>query len=294
MQFSDNTRGAMLMMASMASFTFGDTAVKALGALGMPLSQILVIRGSVATLFIVVLAASIGQLRLRLPRKDLGLVVLRSAAEVASAYFFLTALIHMPIANVAALLQMLPLTVTLGGALFFAEAVGWRRWIAIAVGFCGMLLIVRPGTDGFDAWSVYALIAVAGVTVRDLATRRMSAQVPSLTVTAWASVCVLIFAAIWSVGQDWIAVDTQATWLLAATSLFIVGGYTFSVMVMRVGDVSFVAPFRYTGLVWALILGWFVFGDWPSSLTLVGATLIVGMGLFTLWREAQVKRRKRP
>ncbi|MCC1494987.1 DMT family transporter [Cognatishimia sp. F0-27] len=287
---TDNTRGALIMTASMACFTFGDTCVKALGTLGMPLSQILVIRGILATSFILGLAWWLGQLRFRMSRRDASLVALRSIAEAAAAYFFLTALIHMPLANVTALLQMLPLTVTLGSAVFFAEPVGWRRWMAIAIGFVGMVLIVRPGTEGFDLHAVYALIAVLGVTLRDLVTRRLSKTVPSLTVTVCSSFAVLIFAAIWSVGQEWVAVDgSTGLWLLGA-SVLIIGGYTFSVMVMRVGDVSFTAPFRYTGLVWALLLGWLVFGDWPSELTLIGASMIVGTGLFTLWREKRVAR----
>lgn len=289
-KITDNTRGALLMMASMASFTFGDTCIKALGST-LPLSQIMTIRGVVASLFILGLAHTLGHVRLRIPRRDLGLVAIRSLAEVAASYFFLTALVHMPIANITALLQMLPLTVTVGGALFFAEPVGWRRWLAIAVGFAGMLLIVRPGSEGFDAWSLYALIAVACVTLRDLSTRRMSAAVPSLMVTLAAAVSVLIFSLFWSLGQDWQPIGGSSALLLAAASAFIVAGYSFSVMVMRVGEVSFVAPFRYTGLLWALVLGFVVFGDWPAMLTLIGAGLIVGTGIFTLWREGLARRR---
>lgn len=286
---SDNTRGALLMMGSMAFFTLGDTCVKVLGA-SLPLSQILVIRGLVASVFIAALARSLGQLTFRLPARDLRLIGIRSIAEVAASFFFLTALVHMPLANISALLQMLPLTVTLGGALFFAEPVGWRRWLAICIGFVGMLLIVRPGTEGFDFWSIYALISVLCVTVRDLSTRRMSRAVPSLTVTLSASLSVVLFGLVWSVSQDWQPLDSASLWLLALASICIVGGYSFSVMTMRVGEVSFVAPFRYTGLVFALILGWFVFGDWPIPLTLMGAALIVATGIFTLLREAKVRR----
>jgi S-adenosylmethionine uptake transporter len=289
---SANARGAMIMMASMACFTFGDACVKALGV-QMPLSQIMTLRGIVSSLFVYVLARGMGQLRFDLPRRDWMLVGLRSVAEVASAYFFLGALIRMPLANVTALLQMLPLTVTLGSAVFFGEPVGWRRWVAIAIGFCGMLLIVQPGTDGFDIWSIYALIAVFCVTVRDLVTRRMSREVPSLTVTFAAALSVLVFSAVWSLQQDWVALETGSAVLLLLASAFIVGGYSFSVMVMRVGDVSFVAPFRYTGLIWALIIGVLVFGDWPAPLMLAGAALIVATGLYTLLREAAVKRRAR-
>lgn len=292
MTLSDNMRGALLMMASMACFTLGDACVKALGA-DLPLAQIITLRGLVAASFIGILARALGQLTFRLPRKDLGLIGLRCLAEVGATFFFLTALIHMPLANVSALLQMLPLTVTLGGALVFGEQVGWRRWLAIGIGFGGMLMIVRPGTEGFDVWSIYALISVLCVTVRDLAVRRLSKAVPSLTVTFTAAVSVLLFGAVWSAtGSDWQPLDTRALLLLLVASTCIVGGYSFSVMTMRVGEVSFVAPFRYTGLIFALILGWLVFGDWPILLTLLGAALIVSTGLFTLWREAQVRRAK--
>ena len=175
----------------------------------------------------------------------------------------------------------------------FREAVGWRRWTAIAIGFCGMLLIVRPGTDGFTGASIYALCAVLAVTVRDLVTRRISTQTPSLTVTFVCSVMVTLFAAGWSFGQDWVAMTPRLTALVLLATTFIIGAYLFSVMVMRVGDVSFVAPFRYTGLVWALVLGFVVFGEWPDVLTIVGASIIVATGVFSLLREARLKRRVR-
>lgn len=289
---SENTRGALFMMGSMAAFTFGDTCVKLIGD-AVPLSQLLVLRGALASLFIYALARSLGALRFDLPRRDWALVALRSLAEIGAAYFFITALIRMPLANVTALLQLLPLTVTLGAALVFREAVGWRRWLAIAVGFSGMLLIVRPGTEGFNVYTLYALAAVACVTVRDLSTRRMSREVPSLTVTLCASLAVLGFALALSIGQDWQPVTPRLAVLIGASALFIIGGYLFSVMVMRVGDIAAIAPFRYTALVWALALGWLVFGEWPKPITLLGASIVVATGIYTLWRERQLNQRRR-
>jgi S-adenosylmethionine uptake transporter len=287
MTLSDNTRGAVLMVASMAAFTFGDTCVKSLSD-QMPLSQILVIRGCLASAAIACLAIAMGQLRLRLPRRDLGLIALRSLGEVGAAFFFLQALFHLPLANVTALLQMLPLTVTLGGALVFGEQVGWRRWSAIAVGFVGMLLIVQPGGEGFGRYTIYGLLAVLFVTLRDLSTRKMSSAAPSLTVTLGASVAVLIFALGMSLGEDWVQLNAQNLPPLLGSSCFIIGGYSLSVLVMRVGDVSFTAPFRYAGLLWALLLGWLVFGDWPDVLTLTGAAIVVATGLYTLFRQSRV------
>ncbi len=284
-----NLRGAALMMSSMAAFTFNDTAIKATGG-ALPLFQLLTIRGAIATALIFVLARHLGALDLRIPRADLGLVAARSISEIGAAYFFLSALLHMPLANVTAILQVLPLSVTLGAALLFGEPVGWRRFGAIAVGFAGMLLIVRPGPDGFNVFAGYALAAVVCVTVRDLATRRMSGAVHSLTVTFCASASVLVFSAVVSTGTVWVAMDARLWLLLGASALFIFAGYLFSVAVMRVGDVSVTAPFRYTGLLWALALGWLVFGDWPDPLTLTGAGIVVATGLFTLYRERAVLR----
>jgi len=288
---SDNTKGALLMMCSMAAFTFNDTLVKSLGT-DVPLFQMLFLRGALASVLIWGLAKSLGKLRWSLSRQDWALVIVRTVAEIGAAYFFITALYHMPLANVTAILQILPLTVTLGGALFFDEAVGWRRASAIAAGFVGMLLIVRPGPDGFDQYAIYAMVAVAFVTLRDLSTRKMSPNVPSMTVTLVASLGVMVFAGVASLSGDWVALDGRQWMLLSGAALFILGGYLFSVLVMRVGEVSFIAPFRYSGLLWALILGFVVFGDWPDPITLTGAAIVVGAGVFTLLRGRKLSQEK--
>ena len=287
---SPNLAGALLMIAGMACFTLNDTLMKATNG-EVPLFHLLFLRGLLASALIAGLAWSRGALHLRIPLRDWKLIAIRSASEVAAAYFFVTALLNMPLANITAILQVLPLTVTLGAALFFRETIGWRRMLAIAVGFCGMLLIVRPGPEGFSIWSVYALISVLCVTARDLATRRLSRAVPSLMVTLCASTSVFVLAGLASLGTPWQPVSQDMVILIVAAGLFVVGGYFFSVQVMRVGDVSFVAPFRYTGLIWALVLGWLVFGDWPKPLTLIGAGIIVATGLFTLYRERALLRR---
>ena len=287
---SPNLAGALLMMASMACFTINDALIKATGG-AVPLFQLLVLRGLLATFLIAGLAWSLGAFRVKVARADWGWIALRSASEVGAAYFFITALLNMPLANITAILQVLPLTVTLGSALFFREAVGWRRMTAIGVGFCGMLLIVRPGPDGFTLWSVYALIAVLCVTARDLVTRRLSPDAPSLLVTFSASLVVLLAAGAASLTIEWVPVPLELGRLIAASSLFIVGGYYFSVQVMRQGDVSFIAPFRYTGLLWALVLGWLMFGEWPGALTLLGAAIVVAASAYTMIRERRLNRR---
>ena len=289
---SDNLTGALLMMGSMAAFTLNDTAMKLMAG-EVPLFQLLFLRGLLTSCAVAVIAWKMGVLTARVPRRDWGLIALRTLAETGAAYFFLTALFNMPIANVTAILQALPLVITLAAALVFGEPVGWRRIVAIMVGFVGVMLIVRPGAADFNFYSVYTLIAVACVTVRDLSSRRLSRDVPSIFVTLITSVSIMVFFGLAGLGAGWVPMSAPQLGLTAGAALFIIGGYLFSIMVMRVGEISFVAPFRYTGLLWALVLGWVAFGEWPGLLTLIGAAIVVGSGLFTLYREAQLGRKTR-
>ncbi len=286
-QLSPNQQGALLMLASMAAFTCNDTLVKLVGQT-VPLWQIVTIRGVLASVLLLGLAKAMGALRFDFPARDWGLVLARCAAEAAATFLFLSALLELPLANVTAVLQMLPLTVTLCAALFLGERVGWRRSLAIVLGFAGMLLIVRPGGADFGPATIYALLAVVVLTLRDLVTRQMSAAVPSLTVTFLSALSVMLFGIGLGLGESWQPVGGREWALLFAMGLLILLAYLCAVMTIRVGEVSAVAPLRYTGLVWALLLGWLVFGDWPSVITLVGAAIVVAAGLFTLLREREV------
>ncbi len=284
MALSANMKGALLMTASMTSFTVNDMFVKLLGE-HLPFFQLLLLRSIGATALMFLLVHRTGTLIWPGNAKDRWLVLIRGLAEMAAAYFFLTALIHMPIANVTAILQALPLTVALGAVLFLGEDIGWRRFLAIGIGFVGVFLIVRPGSDVFSVYSIYALLAVVAVTIRDLAVRRLSPDIPSLTVAFAGAFLILLFAAAGAVGTDWVSLRPMDWLWLAGSIVMIIGAYLFSVSAMRVGDIGFVSPFRYTGLLAALVIGALVFREWPDTLTLVGAAIVVATGLFTLWRE---------
>lgn len=288
-ELSDNMRGAFLMMGAMSYFTLNDACMKALSD-ELPLFQALFLRGIGTVIFLFILTRLLGQWRFDIARRDWALVALRTLAEVGAAWFFITALFNMPIANVSAILQSLPLTVTLAGAIFFREAVGWKRMTAILVGFLGVLLIVQPGSDGFTIYSIYALVAVACVTVRDLAARRMTRSVPSVLVALVAAFGVTVFGGIGTALEQWQPVTGTATLQLAGATGFVIAAYIMSVAAMRVGEIGFVAPFRYTSLVVALILGVLVFGTFPDLLTLCGVAIVAATGLFTLYRERRLMR----
>ena len=289
---SDNLTGALLMMASMAAFTLNDTMMKVLAG-EVPLFQLLFLRGVLTTLAVAAIAWWMGALRARVSKRDRWVIFWRTVGETGAAYFFLTALFNMPLANVTAILSALPLTLTLAAALFLREPVGWKRLAAIAVGFAGVMLIVRPGASDFNLFSLYALIAVGFVTLRDLSARRLSPETPSMLVTLITSAVIMVFFGVASLAEEWSPMDARALGLTSGAAFMIIGGYLFSIMVMRVGEIGFTAPFRYTGLIWALVLGWLVFGDWPETITLVGAAIVAGSGLFTLYRESRLARAER-
>lgn len=280
---ADNLRGAFLMMASMAGFTFNDACLKFV-AQDMPVFQAVFIRGLIVSAFLILLAYAEGAM-LRIPRAAWGRVALRTAAELCAFLPFVIALTLIPLANLMAILQALPLTLTFVGTIFLGETVGWRRWTAIAVGFIGVLLIVQPGLEGFNSASLFGVAAVFAITLRDLLTRNLAKDVPSVTVAVITAFSVMGLGFVGSFFQPRVPVSLPELSIIALAALFIAAGYLTSVMVMRVGDIGFVAPFRYTAILWGLLLGIAVFDEFPDALTLVGAGLITATGLFTLWRE---------
>ncbi len=282
--FSDNVRGAIFMMLSMAGFVLNDTIMKSLSS-DLPMFQAIFLRGIVATILIGALAFKQRALWHRLSKENAKIVAFRVVGELGATFCFITALFNMPIANATAILQVMPLAVTLGAALFFHEAVGWRRYTAITIGFLGVMLIVRPGSDGFTIYSVYAMGAVVFLVLRDLSTRKLSAGVPSMFVALISSVAIMLMGGILSSTTAWVPVSPQQIGLLAIAAMFVLVGYLFGIMTMRVGDVSFISPFRYTILIWAILAGIFVFGDIPDSMTLAGSAIIVLTGLYTFYRE---------
>lgn len=289
MQLSDNARGAVFMTVSMAAFTLNDTAMKA-ATQTLPLFQAIALRGVLAVLGLLALGVMLRGLSLQIPRRDIGVIALRSLAEVGGTVLFLAALVHMPLANLSAILQALPLAVTLVAAVVFRERIGWRRMVAICIGFLGVLIIIRPGPGGFDMWSVMGLGSVACVVVRDLAARSLSRAVPSITVALCAGVSVTVMGFLGASVQGWTPVSTYEAVLILSAAAMLTFGYTLSVMVMRVGDIGFVAPFRYSSLIWAIFLGWAAFGALPDGWTLLGAALVVATGIFTLWRERKLRK----
>jgi len=279
-----NLRAAGFMVGSMAMFAVEDAAIKTL-TMRLPVGQVLATLGVMGLgIFWAMLARNGGRMWTR--HLLLRPVVLRNLGEAVGSMGFTSALALTDLSSASAILQALPLALVMGGALFLGEKVGWRRWTAILVGFAGVLMIVRPGA-GFQPESVLALIGVAGLAVRDLATRRMPADVQShqLSASAFGALVPAGLLLAWGMGTP-LAVPTggEALWFLGCIT-FGVLGYSMMVAATRVGEASLIAPLRYVRLVFTLLIAVAVFGERPDALTLAGAALIVGSGGFAMWRE---------
>jgi drug/metabolite transporter (DMT)-like permease len=281
---SPNIRGSLLMAAAMAALTINDAITKAVSA-EMNFGQVMLVRGLFAMVLIAALARRQRALR---PLRTLMMkaVVLRVAGEIGGTILLLAAIVHLPLANATAILQVLPLAITLGAALTFGEPVGWRRWLAIAAGFIGVLIIVRPGVEGFNQFSLFALISVIFCAVRDLATKRIPASIPSLFITLLTAVTVTIAGAgILVPLGGWTPPSGRALALLAFAAVLLLVGYQCIILALRSGDISAVAPFRYSALLWAMLFGYLVFGDVPDGMMVTGAAIIVVSGLYAFYRE---------
>lgn len=289
-QFSDNMRGAGYMVLAMLGFVLNDAVMK-LASSDIDLFQAIFLRGILATTILGFLTWRSGGFagsRVR-PNRFL---VLRTLGEVGATMFFLTALFNMELANAAAILQAMPLVVTLGAALVLREAVGWRRYSAITVGLLGVLIIIRPGGDGFNIFSLSALAAVFFLVLRDLATRGIPRAMSSNFISFVAATAVMTMGAIVTLFGEWQPVSVLTLLKLTTSAAFLMAGYFWSIQAMRCGEVSFTSPFRYTSLIWSIIMGYLAFGDVPDVPMIIGSVIVVGSGLFTLYRERKVKLSK--
>ena len=278
---SGNHIGAILTTVSALAFIINDAAMK-WAIQVIPLFELLFMRGLIAVPLICLAMLVTRQLIKTVSRADGFLIGWRLLAEIAISYFLLVALKNMPISHVTLILQAAPLGLTLVAALMMGETVSMRRWVAILFGFVGVVIIIRPGTAGFSPYAIFAVLTVLCIVFRDMVTRRLSPTIPSLPIAALTAFVILLLAMI-MMPKTGSAMPTLSQLLIitiAAVAILI--AYLLSVKIMRVGDVGFVAQFRYTGIVWAVIIGFFVFGEVPDMWTVAGALLIMATGIYTL------------
>ncbi len=284
--FQANFRGISMILLSSLVFILNDTLIK-LASDRLPTGQILVMRGGVGLVLILLVLVATGTHRYwRLAVHPL--VFWRTLGEVVATVLYLYALFHMPIANISAVNQIVPLMTTAAAAVFLGEAVGWRRWSAIGVGFVGVMIVMRPGVAGFDAYALAALGSMAFITMRDLVTRSFPVGMPTLLVTAVTAVAVTLTGGVISLGETWL-VPTPHEWtILSGAALLLLVGYVTMILAMRGGSMAVIAPFRYVVILYAITIGYIVWGDIPDSYTIIGTAIVVATGLYSIYRERRV------
>ena len=283
MTAAENLRGIGLMAGAMALFAIEDMFLK-FAAQGLPTGEILLVTCLFGWAFFSALARAEGK-RTVIRAALHPWVLARNAGEMVGTYAYITALAAIPLATVSAVLQAMPLAVTMAAALFMGEKVGWRRWTAIAVGFAGVLLVIRPGLDGFRPATLWVLVTVAGLGLRDLASRGIPRDISTSQVSAWGVASVACLGAGMMLFQTAVMPGLWQAFMLLGTMIFGTAGYWAITSATRTGEVSVVSPFRYTRLIFAIVIGALVFAEYPDRLTLLGAAIIIGSGLYAFARE---------
>ncbi|MEM6382718.1 MAG: DMT family transporter [Pseudomonadota bacterium] len=295
-----NIKAIGLMVFSMIAFGIDDAAIKYAGTIAdegaATPGEIIIIKGALGVMVYGALMVREGtQPTLQLAAAMLidRSIAWRTFGDLISAMSIITALTVMPLSNLSAILQVQPLLITVGAALFLGERVGWRRWTAISVGFVGVMIIIRPGMDGFVEGTHWAVMAMLGLAIRDLATRAVKPQV-----STYAMVAIVAFLLLpMGVGMHqlmesepiMVGIAPEAWVLILGGGVFGMAGYLAITVSLRIGEIAAVAPYRYTRLLAALILAYFVFGEVPDIPMAIGASLVIGAGLFTLYRERKLQ-----
>ena len=280
-----NLRGILFMTLSMGGFAVEDLFLKILSET-VPVSQILIYVGISATVFLSVISVI---KRIPVLRNDIysnKLFIIRSFADMMGAVLIMTSISLMPLSTVSSILQALPLFIIFGAVLIFKESVGWRRWSAVSFGFIGVILILKPGLSSFNPSSLIVLLAVACLALRDLVTRKISKDIHSITVSLYAFILTTVGGIISLPFFGKFIILTITQWFVVLTiTLFGCFSYFMLVLATRKGDISVISPFRYSRLIFALVLAILVLNERPDNLTLFGAAIIVVAGYYTIWRE---------
>jgi drug/metabolite transporter (DMT)-like permease len=281
---SNNQRGIAAVCGCMASYTVNDVLVKQL-LLVYPVGETIFIRGVMCSVLIGAMALAFGHAR-QFRATMTPLLASRSMCDGLSTAGFIAALAHMQMANISAVLQIAPLIITALSVFLYREVVGWRRWTAIGIGFFGALLVVKPIPSQFNIWAVIAAASAVAAAVREIQNRQIGQAAPVLMIAFWGAVGITLCGAAFFVVEDWQMFRGPDLFQLLVAAMFVSIAIYLLALGFRDVDLSVVAPFRYTYLLTSTIGGFLVFREVPDGLTVAGALLIVGSGIYTLHREA--------
>ena len=281
-------RGITLMLGGLLLLTINDATAKWLTD-SYPVPQIITLRGITILLPLVIILYFRGGFSAFKPYRIRN-QALRALCFVGSTFFIITALSMMPLADAVAFTFTSPLIIAALAPFLLSEHVGWRRWSAIIVGFAGVVVIARPTPDAFQWPALVALGAAFWSALRDMVTRRISAEESSDLILFYSTVAVMTVGALAAFVYPWRMPDAEDWALFALLGVLNGGAHYMMIEAHRWAEASVIAPFRYTALVWAFILGYFLWDDVPDAWLLSGSALVVASGLYILHRETRAKQ----
>jgi drug/metabolite transporter (DMT)-like permease len=292
---NQNLRGILAIVASQACFIVNDSLMK-LAATSkpgdataiMPIGQAIVLRGILTVTIIATIVAVLGQFR-QIPQLKTRRVGWRALAEIGASVTYLLAVLGMPIVDLVGILQIVPLALTAGAALFLGEHVGWRRWTATLFGFLGVLLIIKPGSAPLSQAVVFAIVSVTLIVVRDLLTRGLPKDVPILLISLTSALALTLGGLLFAPFESWIWPSTTQTLWIAIAAVHLVGANTWLIMSLRVGEIAVVGPFRYSVILIAMASGYLIWNETPDALAWAGIVIVTAAGIYTLLREQKVR-----
>ncbi len=277
---AENRFGILCMSAAMALFIANDGLTKYVSAT-LPAAQLIFLRGLVSIVVVLLVARAMGVMP-QLPSTANGKVVARAVVDAVATMLYLFSLFHLPIANATAINLASPLFMIVFAVLFLGHHVGLGRWLAILAGFAGVVMVIQPRADGFNFWAWVCLSGTLFHAARDLMTPRIASHIPSILITLSTAIAVTVVSGVVSVFQGWKPFGGFEFGLLALASVFLSSGYFFIITSMRHGEMSLVAPFRYSGLLFALVLGYLVWDETPNALAWGGIAVLIGSGVYLL------------
>ena len=285
---ASNLRAIVAMMCATAIFTCGDASMKVVSG-ALPTGETIFVRALVSLIVLLCVSIWTGQIR-NLRRCLEPALAWRCLGDTGGAVFFQAALGRMKLADIMGIIQLTPLSLTAASALFLGERVGWRRWTAVGIGFCGALLVIKPGSSAFNFAAIIALMAVLSGSLRDVATRRLDHAMSPVLILLISQACIMTAGLGFGMFETWPAPSGHNLMNLVLASACSMAGQICLIYSVRWGELSAVAPFRYTGMLWAILLGYGLWGEWPDPLTFAGIFILVCAGLYTIYREQALRR----
>jgi len=278
-----NAYGIMAMALAVVVFIASDALVKFVGA-SLPSAQTIGVYSLFATLWLALALVASGAWRQMRRVADRHLAI-RTVLGCVGIYTYLVALFHIPIGMATAIKLSSPLMMTALAVVLLKETVNWRLWAAVIAGFAGVLLVIQPRPGSLDLWLWLVLLATAANALRDVMTRVVSAAVPALIIAFAGSALSAVVGCVWAVVEGWRPMTGLQLVILCAGSVLLAAGYQLIVLAMRLGEVSVVGSFRYTAILWAVAIGYVVWGEVPNALAVAGIAVIVASGLYIVGRE---------